>query len=207
MNVILFGVQGSGKGTQAKILSEKTGLKHVTTGDLFRENIENKTELGKKVLEFIEKGDLVPDKYVLEIVQDALDNLSTGFILDGFPRNPSQGEFLLKKYNIDKVVLLELTDDVSVKRLMARRLCKDCKTDYNMLYKLPKKEGICDLCGGEVIQRKDDNETAIKLRLDKFHNETEQVIKVFADKGIVCRVNADQEIGAIQKEILENLGV
>jgi len=207
MNVILFGVQGSGKGTQAKILSEKTGLKHITTGDLFRENIENKTELGKKVLEFIEKGDLVPDKYVLEIVQDALDNISTGFILDGFPRNPSQGEFLLAKYKIDKVILLELTDEVSVKRLLARRLCKKCKKDYNTLYKLPKKDGICDDCGGEVVQRKDDNEEAIKVRLHKYHNETEQVIQVFAEKSDICRVNADQEIQAIHKEILDSIGL
>ena len=158
MNIILFGVQGSGKGTQAKLLTEKTGLAHINVGDIFRMNVKNKTELGKTVLEYMNRGDLIPDKYVLGMVKNALNEAKNGFILDGFPRNPEQGTFLLENFSIDKIVLLDLDDEVAKKRLLARRICNNCKKDYNMLYNPPKKEGVCDVCGGEVVRRKDDNE-------------------------------------------------
>ena len=205
MNIILIGIQGSGKGTQAKLLQEKFGWTHITTGDLFRENIKNRTELGKIAQTFTDKGELVPDKYVFKIIEDALSKAEKGFILDGFPRNLEQAEFLLKKIRIDKVILLDLSDEVAIKRVSARRICSNCKADYNLLYHQPELEGICDICGGKIIQRKDDTELAIKKRLEKFHHETSRAIKLFAEKNMLIKVNADRKLEEIQKEIISKL--
>ena len=206
MNLILIGIQGSGKGTQAKLLQEKFGWLHITTGDLFRENIKNQTELGKIARTFSDKGELVPDKYVFKIVEDALSKTEKGFILDGFPRNLEQTEFLLKKIPIDKVVLLELNDNVAVKRVTARRMCIDCKADYNLLFHPSKIEGVCDNCGGKIIQRKDDTEQAIKKRLEKFHLETRKAIELFKEKNMLIKINADCKLEDIHREIVTKLG-
>ena len=206
MNIILIGIQGSGKGTQAKMLSDKFGWSHITTGDLFRENIKNNTELGKIAISYTDKGELVPDKYVFEIVEDALSKAENGFILDGFPRNMEQAEFLNNKFKIDRVLLLDLSDEISMKRTLARRNCIDCKRDYNILFKKPKNKDVCDACGGQLVQRKDDNEEAIKKRLEKFHSETEKVIDYFREKDILISINADQNLQDIQAEIITKLG-
>jgi len=206
MNILLIGIQGSGKGTQAKLLQKKYGWSHITTGDLFRENIKNRTELGKIAQTFTDKGELVPDKYVYEIVEDALSKAEKGFILDGFPRNLEQAEFLLNKIQIDKVILLDLSDEIAINRVSARRICADCKADYNLLFHQPELEGICDKCGGKIIQRKDDTEMAIKKRLEKFHLETSKAIELFKDKNMLIKVNADGKLEEIQKEIISKLG-
>ena len=207
MNIILIGIQGSGKGTQAKLLNEKYSWEHITTGDLFRKNIEAATELGITAKNFIDKGELVPDKYVFLIVKDALKKAVDGFVLDGFPRNMDQVRFLQENFDIQQVVLLELSDDKAVERLTARRNCAVCKRDYNILFKKPQQEGICDVCGGELVIRDDDTEEAIRKRIEKFHNETNQVIEYYADKGLLSTVNADQAVESIHNEIITKLGV
>ena len=206
MNIILIGIQGSGKGTQAKLLNEKYGWEHITTGDLFRKNIEAATELGITAKKFIDKGELVPDKYVFLIVKDALEKAVDGFVLDGFPRNMEQVRFLQENFNIQRIVLLELSDDKAVERLMARRNCVKCKRDYNILFKKPQREGVCDVCGGELVIRDDDTETAIRKRIEKFHNETNQVIEYYAEKGLLSTINADQSVKSIHNEIITKLG-
>lgn len=207
MNIILIGVQGSGKGTQAKLLQDKFGWDHITTGELFRYNISQGTKLGKQVKSFIDKGELVPDSYVLGIVGDALASRQKGFILDGFPRNLQQLNFLKQNFKIDWVVLLDLPDVKAIERLLARRECSACKKDYNLLFKKPRREGICDVCGKEIIQRDDDNKIAISKRIEKFHHETEKVIEHYAELGKLIKVDADQSVAAIHQEIISRLGV
>lgn len=207
MNIILIGIQGSGKGTQAKLLNEKYGWEHITTGDLFRNNIEAATELGLKAKKFIDKGELVPDKYVFLIVKDALEKAVDGFVLDGFPRNIEQVHFLQENFDIQRVVLLELSDDKAVERLMARRNCVKCKRDYNILFKKPQQEGVCDVCGGELVIRNDDTEKAIRKRIEKFHNETNRVIEYYTEQGLLVTVNADQPVEAIYNDIISKLNV
>lgn len=205
MNIILIGIQGSGKGTQAKLLSDRFGWKHVTSGDLFRKNIEQRTKLGIVVKKYIDAGELVPDKYVLEMISDALNNAPDGFILDGFPRNIEQVLFLVDNFKIDYAILLELSDEKAIERLMARRNCKICKKDYNVLFKKPKVPGICDECGGELVQRDDDNKDAISKRIEKFHNETNKVIDFFKQKDMLIQVNADLPLQAIHEDIASRL--
>ena len=207
MNILLIGIQGCGKGTQAKILEENFGWKHITTGNLLRESIENKTELGLAAKKFMDAGELVPDKYVFQIVEDALAKVEKGTILDGFPRNMEQLEYLEKNFTIDKVVLLELSDEKALERVSSRRNCVDCKKDYNLLYNKPKVDGICDICGGKIVQRDDDHEAAILKRIEKFHNDTSDVISYFSNDGKLIRINADAPIDIIQKNIIKALNI
>jgi len=207
MNILLIGIQGCGKGTQAKILEENFGWKHITTGNLLRESIENKTELGLAAKKFMDAGELVPDKYVFQILEDALAKVEKGTILDGFPRNMEQLEYLEKDFTIDKVVLLELSDEKALERVSSRRNCVDCKKDYNLLYNKPKVDGICDICGGKIVQRDDDHEAAILKRIEKFHNDTSDVISYFSNDGKLIRINADAPIDIIQKNIVKELNV
>jgi len=207
MNILLIGIQGCGKGTQAKILEEKFGWKHITTGNLLRENIERKTELGLTAKKFMDAGELVPDKYVFQIVEDALTIAEKGTILDGFPRNMEQLKYLEKNFTIDKVILLELSDEKALERVSSRRNCVDCKKDYNLLYSKPKVDGVCDVCGGEIVQRDDDHESAILKRIEKFYDDTSDVISYFSDKGKLIRVKADDPINTIQENIVKALNV
>ena len=207
MNILLIGIQGCGKGTQAKILEENFGWKHITTGNLLRENIERKTKLGLTAKKFMDEGELVPDKYVFQIVEDALAIAEKGTILDGFPRNMEQLKYLEKNFTIDKVVLLKLSDEKALERVSSRRNCVDCKKDYNLLYNKPKVDGICDVCGGAIVQRDDDHEAAILKRIEKFYNDTSDVISYFSDQGKLIRVNADDPINTIQENIVKALYV
>ncbi len=207
MNILLIGIQGCGKGTQAKILEENFGWKHITTGNLLRENIERQTELGLAAKKFMDKGELVPDKYVFQIVEDALANAKNGTILDGFPRNMEQLKYLEKNFTIDKVVLLELSDEKALERVSSRRNCVDCKKDYNLLYSKPKVDGVCDECGGQIVQRDDDHEAAIMKRIEKFYADTSDVISYFSEGGKLIRVQADDPIETIQTNIIKALDV
>ena len=206
MKVILIGIQGSGKGTQASILSSKYGFQHINVGEIFRNNIKNETEIGKKIKKYVNSGKLVPDDIVIQMVKEELDKYEN-FVLDGFPRNINQAEFLMKNVKIDKVINLILPDEVSKKRLLARRVCEKCKADYNLIYKPPKKEGICDICGGKLVRRKDDTEEAIQKRLDAFHKETAPVVDYFRKKGLVVDIDANKGIEEIEREIIKNLGL
>lgn len=207
MNILLIGIQGCGKGTQAKLLENNFGWKHITTGNLLRESVEKKTELGLAAKKFMDEGELVPDKYIFQIVEEALSNSPKGVILDGFPRNMKQLKYLEKNFKIDKVVLLELSDEKAIERVSSRRHCVDCKKDYNLLYKKPKVEGICDVCGGKIVQRDDDYEAAIKKRIEKFYKDTSEVIEYFSAQGKLINVNADDSIESIQENIIKKLKV
>lgn len=205
MNIILIGVQGSGKGTQASKLEQNTGWKHINVGDLFRQHMANQTEIGLAAKEYIEKGLLVPDEFVLDMVKKALDQASQGFILDGFPRNINQEKFLLDHFQIDFVFFLELSDEMAKKRILARLHCSKCKKDYNLLHHPPKHTGKCDICGGKLIRRKDDTETAIDKRIEKFHHETKPVIELFKTKHLLYKINANQDVTSIHEDILKIL--
>ena len=205
MNIILIGIQGSGKGTQAGRLKDTYGWEHVNVGDVFRMNIVGKTELGVAAKSFIDKGELVPDQYVFGIVEDALRKADGGFILDGFPRNMKQASFLLEKFKIDNIVVFDLEDDIAVKRLTHRRLCQDCKTDYNLKSNKPTKQGVCDKCGGKLMIRDDDHLEAINKRIEKFHEETKQVVDFFKEKGKIIHIHADKTPDAIFAEIEQKI--
>jgi len=202
MNVILLGIQGCGKGTQAEKLEKKYGWKHINVGNLFRYHIENGTELGRSAKKYIERGELVPDDFVFQIVESELDKNKNGFILDGFPRNLKQMEFLLDKYPIDKVILLDLAKDIAIQRISSRRNCADCKQVYNLLFNPPRQEGICDKCGGNLVQRADDNEAAVARRIEKFYAETGRVIDFFKEKNKLIVVDASQDIDTINRDII-----
>ncbi|KQC07531.1 MAG: hypothetical protein APR54_00785 [Candidatus Cloacimonas sp. SDB] len=203
MNLIIMGIQGCGKGTQAALISEKYDLDHINIGNAFRKNIAQKTKLGQEVKAYIDKGELVPDSYVYGILDDAISQAENGFILDGFPRNLEQLDYLLQKYTIDKVILLDLPDEIAIRRISARRNCVKCKKDYNLIYNKPKVEGICDVCGGRLVQREDDNEATVARRLQKFHQETAKVIEKYRELGLLYTVDADQTVDEIFQEIVK----
>ncbi len=205
MNLVLMGIQGSGKGTQAKLLSQKLNLTHINVGDLFRTNIKQQTEFGKTVMQFINKGELVPDNYVFQLIETELKGKLNNFILDGFPRTTDQGDYLVNNAKIDKVILFDLSDEIATERMLARRNCKNCHKDYNLLANAPKVEDVCDACGGELVKRSDDTLEAIKTRLDAFHQETQPVIDFFTEKGLMLTIDANQPIETIHNQVLQNL--
>ncbi len=204
-NIIIMGVQGSGKGTQADLLCTKLNIKHITTGEIFRHHLKMQTELGKKAQVFIDQGNLVPDDLVFEIVASEMQTSPDGFLLDGFPRTIAQAEYLMSQYEIGYVFYLNLTDEIAIERIGSRRICKSCGANYNLLTQKPQVDGICDLCGGEIITRSDDTPDAIAKRIEKFHEETDHLTSFFAELGILHRINANQGIEEVQKEILTYL--
>src|SRR5262249_5425768 len=159
---IIMGVQGCGKGTQAKRLALALDLTHISVGDIFRWNIQSHTKLAARIKRIMSEGQLVPDEIVEEVVRRRLDehDWNYGFILDGLPRNRRQAEFFLESYDIDAVILIGLPDSIVMERIQARRLCQRCGLDYNLMSHRPAREGICDVCGGLLLQRPDDNEEA-----------------------------------------------
>ncbi|MCR5217140.1 adenylate kinase [Treponema sp.] len=181
MNFIFLGPPGAGKGTLAAQVAEEYGIPQISTGDIFRENIKNQTELGKKVKAIMDAGGLVSDEVVLEIVEDRLkkDDCKNGFILDGFPRTIPQAE-AFEKLGIDvKVVNFEVNNDLIIARLSNRRVCKNCKANYNVKFMPPKVEGKCDKCGGDLFTREDDKLESITNRLEVYRKETEPLIDFY----------------------------
>jgi adenylate kinase len=205
MNIIIMGVQGSGKGTQAELVCKKLNLRHITTGEIFRHHLKMQTELGKKAQVFIDKGNLVPDDLVFEIVASELKASANGFVLDGFPRTIGQAEYLMAQYKIDVVFYLELSDEEAIKRISSRRVCSVCGMNYNLLSNPTKVEGICDHCGGKLITRSDDTPEAVAIRIEKFHEETDPLTSFFEKRGLLHKINANQSIENVQKEILTYL--
>ena len=202
MRIIFIGAQGSGKGTQAKILSEEFNIPHISTGDMLR-NADG--ELKEKIEEVINKGNLISDDLMLEILKERINqsDCEKGFILDGFPRNLKQAELLKEITDVDKVIEIGLNDDEAIKRISGRVSCKKCNAGYNTLTApKPKKEDKCDKCGGELVRRRDDNEKAVKNRLEIYHKETEPVL----DEFDVIRVNGEQDIKKIAEEIIKAIG-
>lgn len=202
MRLIFVGPQGSGKGTQAKMIANRLGICHISTGDLLR---ETKGELGEEVEKFVNKGELVPDDLMVRILKEKLksEECKKGFILDGFPRTASQVEELKKITHIDKVVEIVISDRESVRRICGRRNCPKCGAIYNVnTAPKPKVEGICDKCGSKLITRKDDNGKALRERLRVYHGETEGVLRKYP----FMRINGEQSIGRVEEDILEGIG-
>lgn len=186
LNAIIFGAPGSGKGTYASRLQEKLGVGVVAMGDLLREIMKQDTELAKKVKSFVEKGLLVPDQIVVEVLLDRLSKLHNrkGFVLDGFPRTIEQAKILENTTSIDAIILLNVPDWIIIERLTTRRICKKCGEVYNIRYLKPKVEGVCDKCGGELYQRPDDKTDVIKKRLQVYQEQTSPLLQYFKDKKV-----------------------
>ncbi len=212
MRLILLGPPGVGKGTQAKLLSQKYNIPQISTGDILREAVSEGTALGKEAKKYMDQGDLVPDDIILGMVEETLqsDKCKDGFILDGFPRTVPQAEGLTKimeKRNIqlDAVISLEVDDQVVIDRLSARRTCVDCGAIYNLKTNPPEEEGICDKCGGELILRDDDKPETIKNRLDVYKKQTEPLVDYYRKKDVLVTINGGGSIDEIQQEIQEKL--
>ncbi len=208
MRLILVGPPGAGKGTQATNIIEKYGIPHISTGNILRDHIRRKTPLGEIADGYISKGQLVPDDLVLELVEERLkqEDCKNGFLLDGFPRTVFQAEALdqyLQKLDcqINSLVNIVVPDDILIHRISDRRTCLDCNASYHLLYKRPKKEGICDICGSKLIQRSDDNETAVSKRLEVFHHNTAPVVDYYRKHGLVIDVDGTQTIEKVKTSI------
>lgn len=204
---IIMGVQGCGKGTQAKLLKDDYDLIHISVGDIFRWNIQSHTKLSARIKRVMAEGKLVTDELVEEIVRRRLDehDWNYGFILDGFPRNRRQSEFFLESYDIDAVILMDVPDQIVLERIQARRLCAQCGLDYNLMYHRPVKDGICDVCGGRLVRREDDNETAVRDRLRDYHEKTAPIIELFKRKELVVVADGTKKPAEIQADIRRQL--
>jgi adenylate kinase len=208
--VILLGPPGAGKGSQAKFIQEKMDLPHISTGDLFRENIKQGTELGKKAKAYIDAGELSPDELVFDMLFDrvAKADCKKGYILDGFPRNLAQAEVLQKRLSSDHDVIalnLSVPDSVIVERITKREICKSCQTPYHQVFSPPKETGKCDECGGELYQRSDDTKEVVESRLKVYHEQTAPLIAFYESKGNLQTVDSNRSKQEITKEILEKL--
>ncbi len=208
MKLVLIGCPGAGKGTQAKKLSAHFDIAHISTGDLLRDEIKSGSELGKKVSEIINKGGLVSDDIVSEMLTNRIkaDDCKNGYILDGYPRNLTQAEGLNAIVGqLDKVVCYEVSDNVIIGRMVGRRSCPECGKMYHLTYNPPKTEGKCDGCGADLIQRKDDNKETVVNRLKVYHKTTAPVIDYYKKQGILLRVNGVGDIDDIFNTVVEAL--
>ena len=210
MNIIFLGAPGAGKGTQAEIVSEKLAIPTVSTGNIIRAALKNGTPMGLKAKEFIESGKLVPDEVVIGIIKDRLqeDDCKNGFILDGFPRTIPQAEALdTMGIVIDKVIDIEVADEKIATRMGGRRVCKACGNSYHLEYKKPQNDGVCDACGGELIQRKDDAPETVLERLKIYHQETEPLKDYYGKMGILKTVEGQEELSDTTALTLAALGI
>ena len=204
MNVILLGAPGAGKGTQAVRIAAAMNIPHISTGDIFRKNIKEKTPVGLKAKSYIDRGQLVPDEVVVEIVQQRIDedDCKNGFLLDGFPRTIAQAEALDRLTNIDSVINLEVDLDKLVDRITGRRVCEKCGESYHVS---TKKDDICEKCGGKLIQRADDTEETVKSRLNVYKNETAPLINFYKNQGRRKIVDGTKSIEEVFEEISKAL--
>ncbi|WP_430789245.1 adenylate kinase [Virgibacillus flavescens] len=212
MNLILMGLPGAGKGTQAEKISEKYNIPHISTGDMFRLAIKEGTDLGIKAKQFMDQGDLVPDEVTIGIVEERLrkDDCQKGFLLDGFPRTIAQAEALqtlLSKLDddIDYVLHVNVPEEQLVKRLTGRRICPTCGATYHVMYNPPKEEGLCDKDGSELIQRKDDTPETVRTRLDVNMKQTQPLLDFYNNKGYLVTINGDKEINVVFQDIQAKL--
>lgn len=205
---VIMGVQGCGKGTQAKLLSERFDLVHISVGDIFRWNIQHHTKLAARIKRIVRGGQLVPDDIVAQIINARLaeHDWNHGFVLDGFPRNGTQAEFFLESYDIDAVINITVPDTVVKQRVLSRRLCSQCGLDYNLIHHRPLEVGRCDVCGGELVTRPDDTEEALDKRLHEFHAQTAPVLDLFAHKELIVSIDGTRSVEEVQQAILVALG-
>lgn len=213
MNIILFGAPGAGKGTQAVELVNKYKLTHISTGEMFREAIKNQTAMGQLANSYISKGNLVPDEVTVGLVKERLaqEDCKNGFILDGFPRTLPQAECLdeiCKELNIkiDYVIDIEVSKEDVIERLSARRVCRSCGASFHLIFNKPTVDGVCDLCGGELYTRKDDNKESVAVRINTYQEQTTPLINYYNNKGILLEINGQQDISDVTKEIVSKLG-
>lgn len=213
MKIIMLGAPGAGKGTQAKKIAEKYSIPHISTGDIFRANIKNGTELGKKAKTYMDQGLLVPDELVVDLVVDRVkqDDCSNGYVLDGFPRTIPQAEALDKALAamgeaMDYAINVEVPDENIVRRMSGRRACVDCGATYHIVYAPTKEENICDNCHGELILREDDKPETVQKRLNVYHEQTQPLIDYYKNQGILKSVDGTQPMDEVFKAIVTILG-
>lgn len=199
MNLLIMGAPGAGKGSMSRRIVDKYKVVHVSTGDMLRAAIKEQTPVGKRAQEYVDNGLLVPDEVIHDIIVERLsqDDIKKGFLFDGYPRTYAQAvdlDGILKQLNlnIDKVIYLEIKDEVIAKRITGRRVCKDCDAIYHIDYKPSKVEGVCDVCGGELLQRKDDTLESLNIRLSEYHKNTEPVIDFYKKASLVANINSEQ---------------
>ncbi len=210
MNLILMGPPGAGKGTQGEILAKKLNIQTISTGVMLRSAIKEGTEVGKVAAQYINDGLLVPDSVIVDVVKERLskDDVQNGFILDGFPRTVAQAKALTETgIKIDKVLCIEVSDDEIVGRLSSRRECSKCGAPYNVISNKPEKDGVCDKCGGELIQRADDVPETIMNRLSIYHKETEPIIDYYAEMGLIAKAEGQPLLEDTIKRVFEALGI
>jgi adenylate kinase len=203
--LVFLGPPGAGKGTQAKLLSQRMGFLHLSTGDLLREAVNNQTPLGKKAKEYMDRGELVPDELIVQLIEETMPK-DGNVILDGFPRTVNQAlalEEMLKGKGekISKVLFFDVPDEVIIDRLSGRRVCSKCGAVYHVKYNPPKVEGVCDLCGGSLMQRDDDKEEVVKKRLEVYRKQTQPLIEFYQDRGIIYRLDAQKGVEELFEEV------
>ena len=196
MRLVLLGPPGAGKGTQAERLSERYGVSHISTGDIFRWNVKQGTSLGGLAKTYMDRGELVPDDLTIRMLVQALDGAPAGFLLDGFPRTLGQAMALERELGamgrpLQAALALVIDDDMAVKRIAGRRTCARCQRPYNVEFDPPAAEGLCDACGGELVQRPDDAEEVVRRRLEVYHQSTAPLIEFYLERGLLRRVDAD----------------
>ena len=213
MKIIMLGAPGAGKGTQAKMIADKYGVPHVSTGDIFRANIKNGTELGKKAKTYMDAGQLVPDSLTVDLLIDRIsqDDCANGYVLDGFPRTIPQAQCLedalaARGEAVDYAINVEVPDSNIVNRMGGRRACVTCGATYHIVHIPPKKEGICDKCGSELILRDDDKPETVQNRLKVYHEQTQPLIDFYSAKGVLKEVDGTQDMNAVFEDIVKILG-
>ena len=213
MKIIMLGAPGAGKGTQAKMIAEKCGIPHISTGDIFRANIKNGTELGAKVKEYMDKGLLVPDELVCDLVVDRIQqaDCEKGYILDGFPRTIPQAEALENALNaieqkLDYAIDIDVPDENIINRMSGRRACVGCGATYHVLFNPTKVEGKCDVCGESLILRDDDKPETVKKRLDVYHTQTQPLIDFYTERKVLVEVDGTQSMDKVFDDIMKILG-
>lgn len=213
MKIVMLGAPGAGKGTQAVLISEKYHIPHVSTGDIFRSNIKNGTELGKKARAYMDAGQLVPDELTIQLLLDrvAQDDCQGGYVLDGFPRTIPQAQVLTDALaktgeKVDFAIDVDVPDDNIVKRISGRRSCPKCGASYHVEFIPPKKEGVCDICGSDLIQREDDRPDTISSRLNVYHEQTQPLIDYYKEAGVLHSVDGTQDRDKVFADICDILG-
>jgi adenylate kinase len=213
MNLVLMGLPGAGKGTQAERIVEKYNIPHISTGDMFRAAMKEETELGLEAKSFIDKGELVPDAVTIGIVRERLgkNDCQNGFLLDGFPRTVAQADALegiLSELNkqIDYVINIQVNKDILMERLTGRRICKQCGSTYHLVFNPPANEGKCDKCGGELYQRADDNEETVANRLEVNVQQTQPLLDFYNEKGYLRNIDGEQDINKVFNDVDQLVG-
>ena len=213
MKIIMLGAPGAGKGTQAKKIADRYQIPHISTGDIFRANIKEGTELGKKAKSYMDQGLLVPDELTLELIMDRFQNpdCANGYVLDGFPRTIPQAEALTEALekngdSIDYAINVEVPDENIITRMSGRRACLACGATYHVVYAPTKEEGVCDRCGEKLVLRDDDKPETVKKRLDVYHSQTQPLIDYYTKQGKLAEVDGTQSVDAVFDAIVKILG-